>query len=491
MPRVTSNNAAALNTSNQKKIALQFILAGLAYTIFIAIGLYFEQFWVLLLPALLAVFYWYFFRLDTVLYFVAFATPLSIEIFDIGIGGLGISLPTEPLIVGLMLFYFLKAMLENKWDKNFYLHPLSIAIILHLVWILFTSITSEMPFVSIKYFIARLWFVSGFYFLGYYLFQRRINAERFIWLFLISMTIVAIYSMIRLHHYSYNDKAAHWVMEPFFRDHTSYGAILALVFPFLFYFYTKKNFSVYTKTLIFILILVYLAAIILSYTRAAWLSLVAAFAVFLIYHWKIKLKTILFLIVSMALAGMSSYDYIVQKLEKNRQDSSSDLTKHVQSITNVSSDASNLERLNRWAAAIRMFKERPWVGWGPGTYQFVYAPFQMSYQKTIISTNAGDAGNAHSEYIGPLCEQGIPGLFFFLLIIFFTYYYASKYYTRSQDADDKRWVLTIVVALTTYFTHGFLNNYLDLDKASVPFWSLIAMLVATLQRANYNANEPT
>ena len=36
----------------------------------------------------------------------------------------------------------------------------------------------------------------------------------------------------------------------------------------------------------------------------------------------------------------------------------------------------------------------------------------------------------------------------------------------------------IILALTTYFTHGILNNYLDTDKASVPFWGFIAILVA-------------
>ena len=31
---------------------------------------------------------------------------------------------------------------------------------------------------------------------------------------------------------------------------------------------------------------------------------------------------------------------------------------------------------------------------------------------------------------------------------------------------------------TAVFIHGVLNNYLDTDKASVPFWGFIAILVA-------------
>ena len=29
----------------------------------------------------------------------------------------------------------------------------------------------------------------------------------------------------------------------------------------------------------------------------------------------------------------------------------------------------------------------------------------------------------------------------------------------------------------TYFVHGVLNNYLDTDKASAPFWGFLAVLV--------------
>jgi putative inorganic carbon (HCO3(-)) transporter len=29
----------------------------------------------------------------------------------------------------------------------------------------------------------------------------------------------------------------------------------------------------------------------------------------------------------------------------------------------------------------------------------------------------------------------------------------------------------------TYWTHGFLNNFLDMDKASLPVWGFTALIV--------------
>jgi O-antigen ligase len=165
-------------------------------------------------------------------------------------------------------------------------------------------------------------------------------------------------------------------------------------------------------------------------------------------------------------------------LEENRQDSAANLAEHAQSITNITTDASNMERINRWKCALRMFKEKPIFGWGPGTYMFEYAPFQFSYDKTIVSTNAGDKGNAHSEYISPLAESGLIGMLSFLLLTVLVIYHAIRTYRRCEDKQLRILLLTSILALVTYFSHGMLNNFLDTDKASVPFWGLIAFIVS-------------
>jgi len=192
---------------------------------------------------------------------------------------------------------------------------------------------------------------------------------------------------------------------------------------------------------------------------------------------EIKFRTVF--IISLMFFGLlgALREQIIMKLEKNRQDSSADLAEHVQSISNISSDASNLERLNRWSSALRMFQERPFLGWGPGTYMFKYAPYQSSQEITSISTNAGDKGNAHSEYIGPLSESGILGALSFLMIVILSSYYAIKLYSRLEDKAMKFYVMSLLLGLMTYYVHGMLNNFLDTDKASAPVWGFMAALV--------------
>ena len=137
-----------------------------------------------------------------------------------------------------------------------------------------------------------------------------------------------------------------------------------------------------------------------------------------------------------------------------------------------------MERLNRWNSALKMFRSKPVFGWGPGTYMFSYAPFQSAADKTAISTDFGNLGNAHSEYIGPLAESGILGSVSFILIGIAIILTGFRVYSGIKDQRQKYLALGILLGFITYLIHGILNNFLDTDKASALFWGFAAALVA-------------
>ena len=109
---------------------------------------------------------------------------------------------------------------------------------------------------------------------------------------------------------------------------------------------------------------------------------------------------------------------------------------------------------------------------------FLYAPYQKPSEKTIISTNAGNRGNAHSEYLGPLAESGVLGLLTFLGLIITVIAVAVNSYARASSPFLKSLIRVAFLGLITYFLHGFLNNFLDMDKASGPFWGFFALLAS-------------
>ncbi|MEI8203340.1 MAG: O-antigen ligase family protein [Bacteroidota bacterium] len=436
-----------------------------------------EFYWIFALPLVLFVLLTFIFAYDKVFFFITLMTPLSFTLKDSQLG-LGLSLPTEPLMAGLLLLFVIKILYENRYDISITRHPVSIAIILGLVWMLISSLTSCLPIVSIKFLISRLWFVVPFYFIAVQIFEKERNLRTYFWLYIIGLVIVVIYTTYQHSQFAFDEKIGHWIMSPFYNDHTAYGAAIAIMLPVTIGFVFLKSYSNTRRFWAFLASAVLLVAFYLSYCRAAWLSLTIGLIVLIIIKMKIKIQWILLSLVVFTSIFFLMRTQIIMQMERNKQDSSKDLVKHLQSISNISSDASNLERLNRWNSALKMFYQKPITGWGPGTYQFVYGPFQSSKDKTIISTDFGIKGNAHSEYIGPLSEQGLPGLLFVLGVLGTVIYTVLTILKRKLNPQTRQIVFILMVGLISYYVHGFMNNFLDSDKLSVPFWGFIAALVA-------------
>ena len=431
----------------------------------------------MLLPLVCIMALFYIFSLDKILLLAVFVTPLAIDIGDYDLGA-SISVPSEPLLIGILFFMVLKVLLEGGVERRIMRHPISIAILFNLAWMFITAITSDLPLVSFKYLLARLWFIVPVYLGGLMLFRQKTNIRTFIWAYVSALILVVFYTTWVHMGYNFSEKAGHWVMWPFYNDHTAYGVILALFVPVMLGMTFDKTVSVNQRMMAAVAEGILLVALFLSYSRAAWVSVGVAAGVFVLVKLRIRFQWIaLASVVMLAVFFWYRFEFI-DKLEKNKQDASANFIEHVQSISNISSDASNLERINRWNSALRMFAERPLFGWGPGTYQFEYAPFQRANEKTIISTDLGDMGNAHSEYIGPLAESGVPGLLSVLFILVTVIYTGLNVYKNAVSSQTRILALSITLALITYFTHGIMNNFLNTDKASVPFWGLIAILTA-------------
>lgn len=465
--------------ARRTKIILFYAIAALFIIIDCFLIVKFQNYMFNLLPLALIVIAGIFFSLDKALLFSVMCIPFSLPLKEFYSGlDFNIDLPTEPLFVTIMFIFVLKLLLERQYDRRIIRHPLSIMILIYLLWHLVTVCTSTLPLVSLKCWVASLWFILPFFFLGVLLFKDTRNIYRFCFLYMIPFAVLIIFTLVKHSAYNFDQHIGNGIMNPFFNDHTSYGAAIAMFIPFLIGFALNKEIKALWRIVSVVLLVIFTTGLIFSYTRAAWISLVGALGMYLILKLKINNK-IIFAILIVGIGGYALFqDKILMDLERNKVESSTDFTKHIKSISNITSDASNLERINRWNCAIRMFKEKPIFGWGPGTYQFNYAPFQHSDEKTIISTNAGDGGNAHSEYLGSLAESGLLGLVNYALICIIIYITGTRTYHKLKDRKLKMVVAAALCGLVTYFIHGALNNFLDIDKIAVPFWGFAAMIVS-------------
>jgi putative inorganic carbon (hco3(-)) transporter len=437
-----------------------------------------EWFWYLLLPFVLLVLVWLFFSIDKFFLVATFAAPLSIEL-DVGGMNLGLSLPCEPMLLALTMMFWLKLLVEKVDGRCYWRHPLVWVTLVHVGWMAVSTFFSELPEVSLKFLATRIWFTSSMFFLGIFVFRKNMNIHRFLWMYLLPLSGVVVYTLIRHAGYQFEKQPAHWVMDPFFQDHTHYGAMLAMFFPFILTAVWAYKTSPFLRMCMLVVLGIMAVGLLMSISRAAWLSIIGAAGVFLLMWLRIRWYVVAGGVASLVGMFFLFQTEIIMELEKTKDVSSGEFVEHFRSATNIRSDASNTERLLRWNAALRMFKERPVTGFGPGTYQFCYAPYQRSYELTIISTNFGDGGNAHSEYLGPLAEQGLPGMLSFISLGVVALIIGARIVYHPLLEASERWLAyTILLGLVTYFLHGFLNNFLNTDEASVPFWGFMAILTA-------------
>jgi len=201
------------------------------------------------------------------IFYLFFAVvPFSVELFFNN--GLGTDLPTEPLallLCGISVLLFLHRF--NEIDTRYIRNGITVILLLHLAWVLFSSIFSQNLVISFKYFLAKCWYVIPFYFLPFYLLKDRLDIERVMKILLFFTSLVMAVIMIKHASLGFTFKAINKAAHPMYRNHVIYAGLLVLLCPYIWYFYTQAR----NKLGWIILGLVYFIAIYLTYTRAAYI----------------------------------------------------------------------------------------------------------------------------------------------------------------------------------------------------------------------------
>ena len=470
-------------------------LSSLVFLLLSCVLIWLDLHWLCLFPLGLLGIYAAIYHSKIVFLSLAFLTPLSVNIEEFT-ESVGLFIPTEPFLFGFMVLTLLFELRKRTFSKKIVNHPITLAAGFYLLIIFISAIASSHPLVSFKFLLAKLWFFIPMLILAPVYFQEKKNIYWFIFLFVLGTVIASVYTLIHHSTYNFGEKEGHWVMYPFFKDHTIYGAIIALVLPWSVGLFFLKKTNPLEKVSLATIVSIILVALFFSYTRAAWLSVIGAIFVWLLIYFKVKLSYLITIGAFSLSLLFIFWDQIQMELERNDEvHTTEEFGTRLQSAANVSTDASNLERINRWACAIEMFKERPFLGFGPGTYQFEYAQFQEPENLTVISTNFGDMGNAHSEYLGALSETGIIGLLSFLALVIIIFYKGiTLFYKSIGDRALQAVILSSILGLSTYFIHAFLNNYFDTDKAAVPILGICAIFIAlenNLKEANLTSQKTT
>jgi O-antigen ligase len=428
-------------------------------------------------PAVLLLAYLCIVDFRTVFYLLLLFIPLSTEVYLPN--GFGTDLPTEPLIVGLMLVYFIYVLPKGReMNTGFLRHPLTLLLLLHVFWIFISTITSNFLFVSVKFSLAKIWYVTVFFFLAGSILNDEKDFRKMFWVIFIPLMFTVLITVARHAAYGFSFQDVHKVFHPFQRNHVNYAATLTLFFPFVWlaiawYPRWSRRWWILAGSIVILL-----AAIYLSYTRAAYVALGVALGAYYIIRLRL-MRHLLAVALTAAIGGFifmaKGNTYLQYAPNYDRTITHTNFDNLIEATYKME-DISTMERVYRWVAGFNMTRDNPLVGFGPGNFVNFYKSYTVTSFQTYVSDNKEMSG-IHSYHIMTLVEQGIIGLIIFLALTFYTLIYGENLYHRMTDLRRRRIVLMVLLCLVVINSFLIINDLIETDKIGSFFFLSMAVLI--------------
>ncbi|MGL5891260.1 MAG: O-antigen ligase family protein [Bacteroidia bacterium] len=417
--------------------------------------------------------------------------PLSVGVTVFG--DAEIQMPTEPIIGLLMILLVATTAGFSGLMKDLWSNAINRLIVFELIWLLVCTINSELKLVSLKYTFIRTCYTGVFFFLALQWMRSEKKPEKFFLLYLAGMVFPIIITLVNHSRLGFLPATAYHMPKPFYNDHTVFGACVAFIIPMIAVLALSKReesgrwIKKYGLLVVLILLLV---VEFLSYSRAAWLSLAGAAGLYVLIRLKATGGVFLVLLLAGGVTIYAAKDLIVDQLSSTEAISSKgDVEDHFKSITNIETDASNKERINRWKCAVRMGETKPVFGFGPRTYKYYYGRFQVREDMTYTSTYQGTKGHAHSDYLAFLAECGWLGLLLHIALFVTVVVKGLNIIRKCVNERNRQIAIGALLGFFTYFIHGIFNGFMEEDKmASLVFVSM-AVLVYVSEQENKNTGE--
>lgn len=437
-----------------------------------------EQYLLAAIPFIVIIFYAGWQNRNLVFLLLLFSIPFSFE-YNFS-SGLGTDVPDELLMLfvsGLFLAYWIY--LPAAVSKEMLRHPLLFLLLISLSWMLATVLFSTHPIISIKFLLAKCWYIGAFVLAPVIIFREKKFIRTSAATIAGAMFLITVVVMIRHFGDGFRFANINDAVTPFFRNHVNYSAMLVCLIPVMVAFFngTKKKEQ---RLLLSIVILVCLAALFFSYARGAWAALIVGW----ISYWMIKRKMLfygyiiaIFITLGAVLWLKSDDRYLKYTNDFNTTIFHTNFTEHLIATYKLK-DVSTAERFYRWIAGVRMIKDKPLTGYGPNTFYYHYKGYAVPAFKTWVSNN-NDRSTVHNYFLLTVIEQGIPGLLLLLVLFGAMLHYAQYLYHRIKDPFYKTTAITAGVIITMIIVVNLLSDLVETDKIGSLFFLCLATLVVT------------
>ncbi len=464
--------------------SLPYYHAGLSFFIFLASGIaciLLQDSWLLVIPfawVLLPVAYHIIVvKPENIFWLLCIVLPLSTELNLTP--QLGFDFPDELLLLLLTGLAVIKTIHQPSWlPRAFGKSDLFMLVVVQLVWIIVTCLFSVEPLLSVKYLLAKIWYILPFVVLPQVILTSKQNIGKLAICLLVPMLFVVIQALIRhsAYHFSFADVKR--AMSPFFRNHVNYSAMLVCLLPVAWCVWKLTPTGGFRRLFIFIAILIGITGLLFSYSRGSWIALITGFSAMWIIQKKwmgILVATALIGILVSTVWLVTDNKYLQFAPDHDRTIFHEDFREHLQATIDMK-DVSTAERFYRWVAGARMLAEKPVTGFGPNSFYPHYKSYTVNSFETWVSDNK-EHSTVHNYFILTALEQGVIGLAIFCVLYFAMLLRLQRLYHRFQSRFYQTVCLTIGAVLVMIGVINGLSDMIETDKIGSLFWLCLGMII--------------
>ncbi len=428
--------------------------------------------------------------LKSLFFLLIFTIPLSINL-DIT-SSLTTDFPDEMMMWVLLPAVFLLVLSKPQLlPERFWNTPVITIITLLFLWSVVTTIFSTDIVPSVKYLLAKVWYIASFMILAFLVFREPRDLIRTFGIFLFSFSLFFLYSIYRQYLNGFDFETVNDSIMPFYHNHVNFSATISMLIPFVLLWYSMTRPSL-KRCMILGYLVMLLLGLYFSYGRGAWLATITAGAMYVLMRLRLVKPAVIlsFLFLVYAVIWITDDDRYLNYRPKFEQTHMHDnLSDHIVA-TFQGSDVSSMERVHRWIASVRMAQERPVLGVGPNNFYANYRDYVVHSFRTWVSRNM-ERSTSHNYFLLMLTEQGFPAMILYALLIYASLAYAQRIYHRSDSRIVRGIAMAIACSLAAFYVNNLLSELIESDEmGSIYYMSIAALVALDLYESRYSRLSP-
>ncbi len=244
-----------------------------------------------------------------------------------------------------------------------------------------------------------------------------------------------------------------------FQFPTNFGCYLTTILPIPIGFIVQGTVDRKTRFCLTALSIMLIVCLLFTRARGAWLGfIVGLFFVCLFSRKKAFFKTLFIVAAFLIILVLFSPTMVKDQFK---------------SFATLSSDTSTEDRIVMWETGWRMFKDRPFLGHGLGTFMNVFSGYKPKNYPWIVY--------AHNCYLQIIAETGVVGLLIFLWFAFVLIKDTIFKLIKCGDKFLKAFLIGLIGGILAYLVHSFFDTNLYSLPLAVLFWAFAGLAAAKIQ----------